>query len=305
MNDHHNFESKDEIDKIASNLLKASKALGKFPTPIDDIIQCANLKVDQKVDLSKVDSKFWTDKLSLLKRALHKVLGVAIPRKRIIYLDFSLLPGRQHFIKLHETGHHVLPWQASLYEASEDDNVTIDISVKDLYEKEANYFASSMLFQQSRFSEEAKSLPLSISSAIALGQQFGSSHHAAIRRYVEYSHKRCSLLVLDLPKNQDNYACKIRNHFVSEPFKQSFGDKVWSGACGIEYEFVRDFVSRKSNHADGILMPFEGSFYPQTFKYHYFTNSYNIFVLILPIGEEIRSRAVFQIKNLKNMQKTV
>lgn len=292
------LESKDEIERIAKNLLKKSKAIGKFPTPVDEIIQCANLNIDQNIDLSKIDSNFFSNNFSILKSALSKVVGIAIPKRKVIYLDYSQLPTRQNFIKLHEAGHNVLPWQEGLSEAFEDDKYSLDEYVKEMYEREASYFASTVLFQLDRFTEETKRLPLCINSAMLLGQQFGASYHAALRRYVEYSHKRCALLVLELPDKHNCYSCKIRNYFASGSFKQFFGEIQWGSHCGLEYAFVNDYVSGEKMHQNGYLIPFDGSILSHPFNYHFFTNSYNIFILLLPLGEQIRTRTVVHVTNM-------
>jgi hypothetical protein len=285
--------SKDEIDNIARALLKQSKALGIFPTPIDDIIQCADLCIDKNVDLSNVDSNFLSKNILILKSALSKVLGIAIPKKKIIYLDHSLPPARMNFVKLHETGHHVLPWQSGLLEAYEDDNFSLSEFIKKSYEQEASYFASTVLFQIDRFSELSKHLPLSLNSAMALAQQFGASNHAAIRRYVEYSQKRCALLVLELPKNT---TCKMRNYFASESFTNHFGIIEPCEQCGLEYSFVNDIILGIKNNSANVLQPFEGSIFSYPLNYEYFSNHYNVFVLLYPVGEYIRSQTIIQVK---------
>src|SRR5947209_8375175 len=104
-----------EVDKIARNVLVGSKAWGKFPTPVDQIISYAELQVAKGVDLSKVEPGFFTTKLHTFQRAISKVLGAIQLREKTIYLDLSQKPERQNFIKLHETGHDALPWQHDVY----------------------------------------------------------------------------------------------------------------------------------------------------------------------------------------------
>ena len=46
------LESASDIEKIAKNLLKESKANGILPTPVDRILQCAELQLAQDINLA-------------------------------------------------------------------------------------------------------------------------------------------------------------------------------------------------------------------------------------------------------------
>src|SRR5437660_5790363 len=72
----------DEIDKIVRNVLKGSKAWGKFPTPVDQIVSYAELQVANGVDLSKVEQGFFTKQLHVLQRAVSKVLAAIDLREK-------------------------------------------------------------------------------------------------------------------------------------------------------------------------------------------------------------------------------
>jgi hypothetical protein len=294
------LESKEKIDDFAKFLLRESKALGAYPTPVNDIIAKAELKIDLGVDLGKIKQGFFSNKLDILKSALDKILGLTIPRRKVIYLDLSLLPGKQNFVKLHETGHNYLPWQAKIYSQFEDDDVTLegfhlDDEIKALYEREASYFASAVLFQLDKFNDEAARLPLSISSPLHLGKKFGSSIHAAIRRYVEFSPKRCALLVLNKPDPKMQFSCEIRNFFASKQFEGAFGKIKWPKHCNFSFPFVKDFAAGKKHNEEGFIAPFEGNPLRFDFLYHYFSNTYHAFVMLIPIDERIRSRTSFKI----------
>ena len=155
-----------EIEKIARNVLIGSKAWGKFPTPVDQIVSYAELQVASGVDLSQVRTSFFTKKLHSLKRALSKVLAAVDLREKTIYLDLTQRPERQSFNKLHETGHKALIWQRDTY-IHLDDEITLDPDTDELFERQASWFASDALFQLERFEDEAAKLPLTIKSPIA------------------------------------------------------------------------------------------------------------------------------------------
>jgi len=89
-------------------------------------------------------------------------------------------PRRTHrqphiFVTLHETGHETLPWQRNTYAFLEDCEESLDLDLKNQFEREANVFASEVLFQGDRFGLEADGLPFSINSPIALSKMFGAS----------------------------------------------------------------------------------------------------------------------------------
>jgi hypothetical protein len=210
-------------------------------------------------------------------------------REKTIYLDHSQKPKRKNFIKLHEIGHGVLPWQRDLF-GCQDDEDTIVPEVKDLFERQASYFASASLFQLERFDEEAAKLPLSIPSARALGQKFGGSVQATLRRYVERSSKRCALLVFHKPVKNGSVYARVRNYFESPSFAEAFGGLTWPDECGLEYEFVKDMQRNRRDHQEGQIAVTTGALELLTLHYHFFDSTFNIFVLLLPPGETNASR---------------
>lgn len=287
------MDSKSDIERIAFNILKESKSLGKFPTQVDKIVQYSELDHDKSIDLSKIHPGFVTKNIELLKKAIRKVRGAIDIREKTIYIDLSVNENRQRFIKLHETGHKLLPWQKNCYEFLDDDN-TLSPSADELFENEANYFASSTLFQLDRFEEEASLLPLSIKSAMVLAHKFGSSKHAALRRYVEYSNKRCALIVLENFDNLRSIAT-IRNYFQSPGFTKEFGILQWPNICDIKFPFI-------VNISEGRRFLDDGSIYYNLYNksvslnYHYFNNSFNYFIFLFPPGEFNKSKTKILIK---------
>ena len=286
---HNTIDGEQEIEKVARNVLIGSKAWGKFPTPVDQIVSYAELQVASGVDLSQVEPGFFTKKLHSLQRALSKVLAAVDLREKIIYLDLSQRPERQNFNKLHETGHKALTWQRDTYVHLDDEN-TLDPDADELFERQASWFASDALFQLERFEDEVAKLPLGIKSPLALAKTFGGSRHACLRRYVAKSKKRCALLVLEKPKTNGEFSADIRNYFQSPSFTSEFGALQWGLKCGLDFQFMKDakFGARLHEKGQITLAIASGEFV--TFSYHYFNNTYNIFVLLLPPGEKIRSR---------------
>lgn len=281
-------ETAPDIERVVRSLLKQSKAWGIFPTPVDKIIQFAELAVDQGVDLSKIDHGFLS-KFQFVPKFAKKILGILDYREKSIYLDQSQRPSKKNFVKLHEVTHNVLPWQKDLL-GFMDDEQTLAAEVKEVFEREANFGASALLFQLERFEEEAEKFPLSINSPRALAEKFGGSVHAAIRRYAECSKKRCAVLVLHPPERNGQFSVRVRNYFPSPPFTAEFGDIFWPDVCTPLYPFVHDIKFKRRLHEKGQIDLDTQQSGTQTFNYHFFNNTFNSFVLIIPPGEKNRSR---------------
>lgn len=296
--------TKDEIETIASALLKQSKAFTVFPTPVDQIIKYADLHFDSKIDLSKIQKPFLknlSEELAIkFTRAIEAVRGILDRRENTIYLDLSQSAPRQNFVKLHEAGHHVLYWQGEILEHLEND-LTLDQNTIEEFEAEANYFATCMLFQLDRFEHEAKKLELGIKTPMHLAKFFGASVHATIRRYVENSKNRCALLVLENISRKGTFPkCTKRDFFASQKFLKTFGKIDLPAEFGFKWQFAQDYYLGKRYHEKGqiSLTTDDG---PVNFKYHFFNNTYNAFVFLFPLGETKSART--KIKVISSLQK--
>ena len=285
------LDSAEDIEKISRNLLLSAKAWGKRPTPVDDIVRFANLQIEMGVDLSTIEPGFFSRNFQFAKQAVKKVVGIIDRREKIIYLDHTQNPSRKNFVKLHEVGHDACSWQSAL--GYMDDDKTLAHDADDIFEREASFFASCTLFQHEQFDEQVATLPLSINSAMMLGQMFGGSNHAAIRRYVEKSKKRCALLVLHKPEVNGDYHVGVRDYFQSPSFTEVFGEIAWPGdKCGLEFIFVQEIKRKRRLHENGQIALRIESGEMVTFTYHFFNSGWNTFILLLPVGEMNKSRIV-------------
>lgn len=279
------LQSKKDIEQISMDILKQSKALDVFPTPVDKIVHFSDLIFEGNINLSHVDDSFLSKVSSGFLDFWHKVRGFLDRKEKIIYLDLNQLPSRQNFVKLHECGHQLLPWQREIMQYMDNDD-TLSHSTTEEFEMEANYFSSITLFQHDRFNREMEKHDLSLKAGMALGKMFGGSAHAALRRMVEQSKKRCALLVLEkysgVTKNKP--LCSKKDLFQSQAFTKEFGILELPEEFGYKWEFVRDFIFKKRLHEDGeiSLSTNNGN---TKFKYHFFDNTYNVFVFLFPEGE--------------------
>lgn len=287
-----NSHSMKEVEKYARFLLREAGADGSLPTPVPEIIECADLIVDQNVDLKKIHDSFISRGLRFLKSALGKLRGIIDLRENVIYIDMSVLPQRQDFIKLHESAHKVLPWQRELYQVLEDSNITLGLHTRELFEQQANQFAADVLFQVDRFEKEAKDLPLGIKSPILLSKRYGASCHAAIRRYVEKNSKQCALLIMGRPNYvEGNIQLNLWQVVQSRKFRGRFGKVSWPEHYGFTHQFTQLVCKEKRKlYEDGELVLVDKNGDNIDGKYHLFNNTYHTFVLVFPEGEKVRSK---------------
>jgi len=285
------MHNKKDIDNIVYDVLKKSKSLDIFPTPVDKIVQFCELNLGNSDYFHKIPKNYFAKNLDVFNRMLSKVFGVLDREIKHIYIDPKLPGVKQTFLKLHETGHHCLPWQSHI--CYFDNELTLTQEVQEAFEAEANFFASSALFQLDRFDEEMKKLPLEIGSPIALADKFGGCKHAAIRRYAEHSKKRCALIELE-KKSGSRESLSLRNHFQSASFSSDFGNITFPDILGKEFPFVADYSRGRKLHKDGSVL-IETQDGHANFTYHYFFNGHNVFVLIIPVGEKNKSRTQIHI----------
>jgi len=221
------------IRKEAERALREAGALGVFPTPIEQIMSVARVE-EVKED---VLSPSFIDKLrakvlqtgDAVKRAVGKVLGLFHASEGLIFLSQSLMAVKRRFIGLHEAGHGFLPWQRPMYALVEDCEKSLDPSTAELFDREANVFASEVLFQLDTFHDMADSKPFEIWTPVRLAKKFHASNYSAIRQYVSKNHCACAVLVLNMPVMVagDGFRADLRRPIQSVRFTELFGNYAW------------------------------------------------------------------------------
>ncbi len=104
---------------------------------------------------------------------MSKVLGLFESNDQLVVINRNAPKPRVPFIKLHEAGHGRLPHQAKVYKLIHDCEKTLDAQITDLFEREANVFASEVLFQGDVFSNEALGQSFEIKVPMKLARKFG------------------------------------------------------------------------------------------------------------------------------------
>lgn len=218
------------VQKEAVRALTTADAFGVFPTPVNQVMEAAKVTVaTENIFNEGLIQKFRKKLGGTLKRALTKVLGILDIGSRIIYIDKSLLIVKQTFLKLHETAHSILPWQRTLYSAIEDCELTIKPDIADEFDREANAFATEVLFQCGTFKTEAADHSFNIKTPLQLSKKYGASIYSTIRRYVKTHHRACAVLVLNKPELVEGpgFISSLRRVEVSDEFVRIMGPIHW------------------------------------------------------------------------------
>lgn len=214
----------------AKRALDEACALGIFPTPIADIMRVARV---EEVKENVLNESFLLKIRAtvkgtgqLLKSALSKVLGLFHASEGLIFIEQTLHEVKKSFIRLHECAHGFLPWQRTMYAVVEDCEKSLDSEVADTFDREANTFASEVLFQLDTFIEEANSKPFDIFTPVQMSKKYGSSVYSAVRQYVSKNHRSCVVVVLNPPVicASKGFQANVRRVVCSPSFLATFGE---------------------------------------------------------------------------------
>lgn len=223
-----------KIRKEAERALQEAGALGLFPTPVERIMSVANVQeVPEDVLAPGLLDRIraGAEKAGgVLKRALSKIRGLFHAAAGLIYLDQSLIEVKKRFVRLHESAHGFLRWQRPLYAVVEDCDKALDPDTADLFDREANVFASEVLFQLDTFRDIAESQSFEIWTPVRLAKKFNASIYASVRQYVSKNHRACAVLVLEMPQFVDGegFRADVRRIVQSTSFTEKFGDNFWT-----------------------------------------------------------------------------
>jgi len=134
-----------------------------------------------------------------LKKALGKILGVFDARARLVFIDRALVAVRRTLSDSMRPRMVSCVGKGTSMPVVEENEQTIAPEIADLFDREANAFATEVLFQLDSFSREANSETFGILVPVRLSKKYGASIYAAVRRYVSGSSRPCAVLILDPP----------------------------------------------------------------------------------------------------------
>ncbi|WP_066769242.1 ImmA/IrrE family metallo-endopeptidase [Sphingobium sp. CCH11-B1] len=216
------------VQEAALKLLNKGEAWGRYPTPVADVMDAAQLKV---ASISIFDHgalehyiKLVGDKVGqFVRKATEKVRGIFDVEADIVHIDPTLSQEKQTFLTFHEAGHKEIPHQRGIYKFIQDCTMHLRPETADLFEREANTFASIVLFQNDTFATETADYEFGIKVPMKHGKRFGASVYASIREYVRRNTRACAVIVFDPAE-----ACNL--HGIKVPLRRM--------------EFSADYVTR-------------------------------------------------------------
>ncbi len=224
------------VCKEAERALREAGALGIFPTPVERIMTVAKVEEVREDVLNpgfiaKLRSKA-EQAGQALKRAVSKVMGIFQAASGLVFLDQTLMAVKKRFVRLHESGHGFMPWQRPMYALVEDCEKSLDPEAADIFDREANVFASEVLFQLDTFHEMAEGERFEIWTPIRLAKKFDASIYASVRQYVSKNHRACAVVVLNTPEliEGDGFRATLRRAIQSQSFTEFFGAYSWKDA---------------------------------------------------------------------------
>jgi Zn-dependent peptidase ImmA (M78 family) len=283
----------------ADQLLRDASAIGRFPTPIDDLLAAAKLTVVDDEVLSEGFLENFIKKakatVATIKSALSKVLGLFEANDRFVVIDKNAPKPRVPFIKLHEAGHGTMPHQSKLYKIMHDCEKTLEPDIADLFEREANVFASEVLFQGEAFSQEAHAQSFGIKVPMSLAKKYGGSNYATFRRYVISNPHACCVVILEQPvyAADGSFSAEVRRVVVSKSFETIFDAMVLTRAVtydhplysvvpasGKRMSFDREVILSDRNHDKRICSA------------EAFNTTHQVLILLLDTGLKRESKIV-------------
>jgi Zn-dependent peptidase ImmA (M78 family) len=221
------------IQKEAQRALQEASVLGVLPTPVEQVMAAARV---QEVEEDVLDPTFVARVLNkaqqaghAIKRALSKVVGLFQASEGLVFIDRTLMRVKQRFVRLHEAAHGFLPWQRPMYAVVEDCEKSLDPETADLFDREANVFASEVLFQLNTFRDMAEEKPFSIWTPVRMAATFNASLYASIRQYVAKNHRASAVVILDMPQIEEHvgFRASVRRVVQSSSFSAMVGRIAW------------------------------------------------------------------------------
>lgn len=204
----------------AMALLREADALGKRPTPLEDVQAAARLVLTNELTLDPSDKAHLVSRFGgWVNRAWRRLQGSFDFRTKAIWVKPELHPSKRRFVISHEIGHAIIPAHRESF-AYVDDSSRLPPFARDLFEREANQAAVEILLQGGQATDEFDSSPPSLPGIVAIASEFGASIVATARYVVESSRRPLALVVCH---NSEAGRFGPPHVYASSRFEQSFG----------------------------------------------------------------------------------
>ncbi len=283
------WDSAQEIDYHVDILLRTASARGRFPTPVEDLLEAQKLSMPDVTD-SPLDPAI----LAMAPPALRQKMAGVLPKveamldrpTRRVHVVSSHIKGKQRLSICHEIGHDILPWHREFYYFDRAEHLDPGVQIE--IETEANYAAIRLLLQQEVFVNLARDLRRDTAAVKDLAARFACSLHATFWHFVETQTTTVAGLVLARsPQGEpDSYRFSVKKAVGSPLFCCQFA----LAEAPPRFLSVRDYPDLlaawrtlerfdKPGEANMLLPARDGS--TSWFRCELFSNSYNLFLLMV------------------------
>jgi Zn-dependent peptidase ImmA (M78 family) len=268
--------------EIVEGLLVEAGSATQLPTDENKLLHFLKLKQLSFDFMQELDFLPREQKASLDLRAALSL------NDRIVATQSGLNEKRKRFGIFHEIGHFILPEHRD--KLFLDNESTLSWWTKSRMEREANEIAAELLFQGSRFTEEALSSTTSARVAIDLAPKYGASFESAMRRYVEKHVLPCAVIIYDKIKRESEEAdiedaeYKIHYTITSQTFRNKYfsGIEIKGGTVSGNELSQRGKWWGVDDIAEQELVVGRGEKNPWHFQTELFSNGYKVFQFVLP-----------------------
>jgi hypothetical protein len=279
----HKPESALDVSSFAVHALKRAGAVGVLPTPIDDLISAARLGVteDPQPLIRKFLGQLGGAARDSFTTAIQKLRGIADLRERAIYVPSDGKPARVKWTKAHELGHQEIPWH-KVNAGYADDDRSLTTDAQELFDQEANFFASEVIFQGRRFQRVARDYRPNLDAVFQLADDHGASRQATLWRFVE-DHDEPVAAVMYWPSRyalDDSGECALtrgKTVVASPAYLSKYADIEIPVSLVAAHPWA--VVRRTREAIEGEISLLLG-LSPVTFEWHAWWNTYCLMVLI-------------------------
>lgn len=295
------------VEERARQLLDRADAWDRFPVPIDDILEAAEIQVaptsafDAGSILAYIRGK--TGNVGArVKSAISKVFGLYDASENLIHIDDSVVKSKQTFLKLHETGHHKMPTHRKMFRIFQECEKTLAPEIADQFEREANNFARFALFKGDTYARYAADNTFEIKTPMKLAKKFGASIYASAREFARTSDRACVVYVLEQLEfvEEDGARAPVRRIEPSPDFTARFGRPRDTVITPDHFLWPVIPIGRR------MTRPISLSITDKNGQAHEcvaeaFNTTYNIIVLLYPVGT-LDTRSVIVPPGMRNVR---
>ncbi len=229
-------DSAASVDRAAvlasATTLLAAADVATAPTPVEALLAVHDLRTEQFAFSDPLSDRGLPVPLARAQADLRpQVRGMVDVPERVIYTHRGLGDTQRRFVTLHELGHFVLPWHATLLQTcSEQDLSPV---ARRAWEREANLFAGACLFQGAAFTAAARGGRFGWATVRRLAARYAASLEATARQFVISRPEPALLLVATLRPA----LAQARSAASGEPLlevRYAAGSPAWYRSAGRE-----------------------------------------------------------------------